>query len=172
LEHLQKGAIDRMILLSGASYQSHARAMLQTPAGRRTEVLNVTSRENDLFDAAFERLVPSNHPNDRAVGHGIGVVNAANLQLDCQHTLKNFEILGYRVAPPERRVCHWSTYTRRGTMTLYSRFLREPEALPLSHVSQACPEIAQPRWSRLVPLQIFFPAAACRRLAPAAALAR
>ena len=155
LEHLPKGSIDRMILLSGASYTSHAWAMLQTPAGRSTETLNITSRENDVFDAAFERLIPSDHPNDRAVGHGVEISNAVNVQLDCRPTLRNLEILGYRVAPPERRICHWSTYTRKGTMALYSDFLREPQALPLSRVAQACPEIAQPRWSRLFPLQGF-----------------
>lgn len=150
LSHLPEGAVDRMVLLTGASYAAQALQRLQTPAGRSVEILNVTSRENDLFDAAFERLIRSDSPGDRAIGLGIDAPNVVNLQLDCPETLFALHSLGFALTPSRRRVCHWSTYRRNGVMRLYSAFLRAPEASPLSRLRSVLPEHAAPRWSRLL----------------------
>lgn len=158
LAHLTPGAICRMVLLTGASYASRAMQLLSTPAGRAAEVLNVTSRENDLFDAMFEHIVPSDVRQDRTIGQGISAPNAVTVQLDCPDTLAALHGLGFDVAPPLRRVCHWSAYTRPGVMRFYETFLRAPELLPLDLIASASPGTCAPRWSRLFSVP-FLPAA-------------
>ena len=152
LAHLPAGAVDRMVLLTGASHAARARQMLDTPAGRTARVLNVTSRENDLFDAAFERLVRPENPGDFAIGRGIAAANAVTVQLDCPDTIASLHAIGLPISPPSRRICHWSAYKRPGVMGLYTRFLRSPETLPLARLRAILPENPAPRWSRLLPI--------------------
>lgn len=149
LAHLPLGAIDRMVLLTGASYSGKALKLLNTPAGRSVEVLNVTSRENDIFDAGFECLVRPETRNDCAIGQGIQAHNVANVQLDCDATLQILNQLGFSVASSGKRVCHWSSYRRAGVMALYSAFMRAPENMPLEHLARCLPAVPEPRWSRL-----------------------
>ncbi len=151
LEHLPSPAIDRMVLLAGASYARRAASCLRTPAGKGLQLLNVTSRENDLFDVAFERLVPAGNPQDKAIGHGIDAPNAATVQLDCPHSLHGLKKLGFDIAPSCRRICHWSAYTRPGVMALYAQFLRNPSAMPFDSLGQTLPRDGTPRWSRFLP---------------------
>ncbi|WP_299832431.1 alpha/beta hydrolase [uncultured Roseobacter sp.] len=150
LGHLPSQAVQRMVLLTGASFTSHAETMLRTQAGRSAEVFNITSRENDLFDLAFERMVAAPARQDRAIGLGIDLPNVVNLQLDCADTLSGLATLGLPIAAPERRVCHWSSYRRPGVMALYSRLLRDPLGLPQARLAQLLPDTPDPRWSRLV----------------------
>lgn len=150
LAYLPPHAIGRMVLLTGASFVSHAREMLRSPAGRTTEVFNITSRENDLFDMFFEHMVPAPALRDGAIGRGIDLPNATTLQLDCHGTLSVFEDLGLAIAAPQRRVCHWSSYRRPGVMALYARLLRDPASLPQAHLATLLPQITAPRWSRLL----------------------
>lgn len=149
LQHLPKAAVQRIILLTGACYASRASAMLATDAGQDTEVLNITSRENDVFDAAFERIIRPATSHDHTIGAGIAASNALTLQIDCDETLNALSSLGVNIALPSRRICHWSAYTRPGVMSLYSRFLRQPDALPWSLLAQSIPTGNAPRWSRL-----------------------
>lgn len=150
LASLRPGAVERMVLLTGASFASHARTMLTTPAGLATEVFNITSRENDLFDLAFEHLVPAPRVHDAALGCGIDLPHVTNLQLDCAATLSAMAQLGLPVAAPQRRVCHWSSYKRPGAMDLYARLLRDPESLTQTELQQHLPDAMAPRWSRLM----------------------
>ena len=151
LPHLPAGSIDRMVLLTGAAYQSRARETLATDAGRSAEVLNIVSRENDLFDAAFERLVPACSVGDCAIGNGIDARNVVNLQIDCTRSIAALNRLSFDISPKSKRISHWSAYRRQGVMALYSTFLRQPQALPLSILSRLLPRHGTPRWSRLVP---------------------
>lgn len=150
LMHLRANSINRMVLLTGASFDSKARHMLSTPAGLTTELFNVTSRENDLFDLAFEHLIAAPQLKDRAIGQGIDAPNAVNLQLDCDQTLNALERLGLPIARSQRRICHWSAYTRPGVMTLYAQLLRDCDTLTQSHLARFLPSVTAPRWSRLV----------------------
>lgn len=149
LQHLPAGSVNRILLLTGASYVSHASAMLHTPAGRTAEVFNITSRENDLFDLAFERLIATPRAGDTALGHGIDAPNALTLQLDCATTLAVLAQFGLPVAASTRRVCHWSSYTRPGIMALYARLLGQPTALSFAEMADLLPPTQTPRWSRL-----------------------
>ncbi len=150
LPHLSPGDIQRAILVSAAEFQSTAVAMLATPAGRAADILNVTSRENDLFDFLFERLIGG--PLARmgaAAGEGIDAPNVANLQIDNAAHRETLRAMGFPLAPPARLVCHWSGYTRPGLFPLYRAFLHRPEALPLAPLRAALAAPA-PRWSRLL----------------------
>ena len=144
-----KGAIGRIILLTGASFQSHAEAALQSPAGRTAEIINVVSRENDLFDCLFEWLIPAPAPLRKVLGQGIDAVNALTLQLDCPKTLAGLARFGSIIAPSQTRICRWSGYTRSGAMAFYAKCLLDPHSLPLAHLRAHLPATCAPRWARL-----------------------
>ena len=150
LDHLPANAIQRIVSLTGASYRETAQAALETAAGQTTEFFNITSRENDTFDFLFERLVAPPVRGDRAIGLGLDAPNAVTLQLDCTETLGNLHRLGAPMGNPERRICHWSTYTRAGTLRFYNDLMRNPARWPLNRLQQAVPEAPARRWSRLV----------------------
>ncbi len=147
LRTLDEGSLTRMILLTGASHKARAEQMLATPAGRTLELINVTTRENDLFDLAFERLIPG----DGAIGRGISAPNAVTLQLDCRASLCALGIFGLSVADAQQKVSHWSVYTRAGAMTLYARALHQPDTLPLDRLRRVLPAGTAPHFSRLWP---------------------
>lgn len=123
LHHLAPGAVGRLILLAGAEHRGAALGALATPAGRRTEVINVTSGENRLYDLALEALIPPPAAGDRALGAGLNACNAIDLRLDDAATLDALTGLGFDVAPRTRRVCHWSSYLRPGVFDLYAALL-------------------------------------------------
>ncbi|MEM8656403.1 MAG: hypothetical protein AAGF36_16855 [Pseudomonadota bacterium] len=149
LPHLPTHAIQRIVAITGASYGSRAHAAMQTAAGQTAELLNITTRENDLFDAAFERLMTPGAPQDRAMGAGLDLPNALNLQLDCPDTLAALARLGNPIQPPKRRVSHWSGYARPGALQFYARALRQSDDLTLDTLRQALPHRCAPRWSRM-----------------------
>lgn len=152
LHHLPAGSVGRIISLTGACYQSRTQAALATEAGRGVEFLNITSGENDPFDFLFERLIAPPHPGDRAIGHGLEAPNAVTLRLDCAGTLDHLGGMGAAIGAPQRRVCHWSSYTRPGALPFYKELLRRPERLPLAALRHGVPPRPAPRWSRLLAL--------------------
>ncbi len=144
------GAITRAVLLAAAEYGEVARHTLDSARGCRTQVLNVTSRENDLFDFVLERLVPPRHPGDRMLGHGgVDLPHMVTLQLDDEESLAALRRLGFPIAPPERLICHWSPYLRDGVFSLYRAILSGE--LPLDRLRAVLPTACAPRWSRLRP---------------------
>lgn len=149
LHHLTENAVDRIISLTGASYQSRVLKALQTPAGRSVELFNITSRENDPYDYLFELLTRAPTNGDRAIGQGLAARNALTLQIDCLATLATLSQAGSTIAQPQRRICHWSSYTRSGTLGFYRKLMRKPAELPLAVLRQKLPEQSDSRWSRL-----------------------
>lgn len=144
------GAIGRAVLLAAAEYGETARAALDSPGGAGTEVLNVTTRENDLYDFLLERLIAPDCRGDRMLGHGrLRHPRLVTLQLDDPHSLAALRGAGYPVAPPDRLICHWSPYLRDGVFPLYRAVL--DGRLPLSGLRSVLPEGVTPRWSRLRP---------------------
>lgn len=150
LHHLPDGVIGRVISMTGASYRSRARAALDTQAGAGVEFINMTSRENDPFDFMFERLVAPPRHGDRAIGQGLDAPNVVTLQLDCHGTLAHLDRLGAPIAAPQRRICHWSSYTRPGVLSFYRDLLRRPEQWDLPILRSGLPDRPAPRWSRLL----------------------
>lgn len=150
MQHLPKGAMDRLILMAAAEYTGEVRKALDSPAGRHAQVLHVTSRENDLYDFLLERCVRPEQRGDRALGtQQDGLPNLRNLWLDDGRTLEALAGLGYRIAPPQRRICHWSPYLRPGVFALYAALLSGD--LSMIRLDQVLPRIGPSRWCRLRP---------------------
>lgn len=160
LPHATAGAFRRMVLLAAAETRRPARAAMDSPAGRVVEVVNITTRENDLFDFALEWLVSLG--TDTALGQGPGrhVPNWLDLQIDQPATLSVLDGLGHALPPPPARICHWSPYMRPGIFALYRAMM--DGGLPLPTLRAALPPRRDRRWSRLV-----LPVGAQRFLGPA-----
>jgi pimeloyl-ACP methyl ester carboxylesterase len=150
LHVLPRGAITRLLTLAPASYHSTADAALQSPAGATLEWINVTSRENALFDLMYERLVSPPCRKDRVIGARLHAVNATTLRLDCPRTLDWLQRFGAQIAPPTARICHWSGYTRPGALGFYNRLLRDPARVPLASLQAPAPA-APARWRLPLP---------------------
>lgn len=156
LPHLPAGAVGRLILLAGAEFGARAADALDSPAGRCAEVLNVTSRENDLFDFLLECLIPPPVRGNRSLGLALpSGPNVLNLQMDHPETLAALRGAGFEIGAPVTRICHWSPYTRPGALAMYDRLLRDAADLPLARLRAALPDRATPRWSRLLPRPAF-----------------
>lgn len=153
LHHLPRGAVARVLALTAASYRSRAEDALATEAGRTAELLNITSGENDIFDAAFECLVRAPARGDRALGTGLSARNAVTIQIDCHATLGALAQLAGPIAAPSRRICHWSAYMRPGVLDFYQTAMRAPERLPLATLQHMLPEARAPRFAHLLPLR-------------------
>jgi pimeloyl-ACP methyl ester carboxylesterase len=129
LHGLRRGAVDRLILISAALFKGEARAVLAAaPAADAAEIVNVTGRENLLFDALLRLAAPL---GGRTVAAGIMAPNWLDVALDRPVTLTALAQLGYRVAPPTVPVCHWSGYLRPGVFGLYRALLLQPRRTPL-----------------------------------------
>lgn len=152
LPAIKTGQIKRIILMAPAAFQSEGRAALAAPAARAVEILSVASRENDLFDAAFETLIKPQDRTDRALGAGLGHKDQRwlDIQIDNPQTLDRLGTMGFRIAPPGKRICHWSSYLRPGLFAFYAAFLRQPERLPLATLMMHLPRHQAARWSRLI----------------------
>ncbi len=142
------GAVNRVLLLAGAEFNSAARRAMDSPGGRGAEVINVTSRENDLFDFALERLMAPD--GDTSIGRVFpNLPNSLTLQLDDTETLAALRRMGFPIAAPTHRICHWSAYLRPGVFSFYQDLMRNEAELPLAYLKAHLPLQAQPRWSRL-----------------------
>lgn len=120
LPYLRAGDVGRIVLLSGAAHLGLARHALDTPAGHNSDLYHVTSGENALFDLGFERLVSGSG----SIARGIMRPNALQLHIDCSDTLVRLADFGYPLGTPQRRICHWSSYTRAGVMAFNAALLR------------------------------------------------
>jgi pimeloyl-ACP methyl ester carboxylesterase len=150
IRHAAPGAVTRAVLLAAAEYGETAREALSCDAGRATQVLNVTSRENDFYDFLMERLVAPPRLGDRMLGHGsTHLPNMVTLQLDDEASLTALARAGFPIGAPERLVCHWSPYLRSGVFDLYAAFLSG--RIAPSKLRALLPQAAAPRWSRLMP---------------------
>jgi hypothetical protein len=145
LGQVAPGQISRMVLLAAAETRGRTLAALATPAGRQVEVINVTTRENDLFDAFFEWGI---HLGLRtSIGQGLGRAHPGwhDLWIDQPRSLAGLAALGHPLADPPRRVCHWSPYLRPGTIALYRALI--DGSLKAADLPEARPGR---RWSRLI----------------------
>lgn len=150
LHHADPGSVGRIVLLAGAEFQDTAAAALDSPAGRRAEVLNITSRENDLFDFAMEMWLDLGRRS--AIGFGLArpAGNWVDVQIDDQPTLEVLDRLGFSVERHPRRLSHWTPYLRRGLFDFYRTALFQPWALSLPMLRTCLPGRIEPRWSRLL----------------------
>jgi pimeloyl-ACP methyl ester carboxylesterase len=139
------GQFGRMILLAAAEARGPTLAALASPAGKACDIINVTTRENDLFDAFFEWGLHLGLRTSIGQGLGRGHPGWHDLWIDQPQTRRVLAQLGHPLAPPPSRICHWSPYLRPGTFSLYRALLDGRLAatdLPLYRPSR--------RWSRLL----------------------
>lgn len=150
LERATPGAVGRLILLAGAELRPRAEAAIASPAGLLAEVINVTTRENDVYDFGMELVMSCGRR--RALGFGLerARANWLDLQIDSPAVMEALRGLGYPVAGPVSRFCHWSPYMRPGLFDFYAEALRAPEALPLPMLRGLLPASGSHRWSRLL----------------------
>lgn len=147
----RQARLGRIILLNGAEFGEAARAALDSPAGAAAEIINVTSRENDLFDFLLERLVRPPRAGDRCLSHGLPArANTLTLQLDHPDTTTALDQAGFRLGPGSYGICHWSAYLRPGVFDLYTALLRHPDRLRLGPLRAALPPAPEPRWARMI----------------------
>ncbi|MBA4491961.1 hypothetical protein [Paracoccus sp. S1E-3] len=146
------GSVGRIILLAAAELRPAAEAAMDSPAGRGAEVINVTSRENDLFDFAMELVV--SRGRHAALGFGLSQPrpNWLDLQIDAPEPRAALAGLGFDIGAETARACHWSPYLRAGLFDFYRVALGQPWALPLRLLRAHLPERQAPRWSRLLQL--------------------
>jgi len=164
---LHAGALGRVFLLAGAELEPRAARALDTPAGRSAEFINITTRENDVFDLLFEISQIPLHGSGRSIALGMpGAPNWLDLQIDHPPVLARLSDLGFALAPPRLRVCHWSVYLRPGIFRLYRGLLHDRARLSLPVLRAALDQPPSPRWSRLIPARPDLPFAARRASLP------
>jgi len=153
LPALNKGRISRIILLAGAEFCQTAAAALDCPAGRETEVINITSRENDIFDFMFEWHLGRARLRgfSIAVGQKGRLENWVDFQMDNPMQQNKIWQAGYKLADTGGRVCHWSTYLRGGVFPFYNAMLRHQELLHFERLRNIAITRPDYRWSKLVP---------------------
>lgn len=149
LRYAPAGTIGRMVLLAAAEFRCAAARAMGAPAGRHAEVLNITSRENDLFDFGLELVVAATRR--QALGFGLEqpCANWIDIQIDDRATLAMLGALGFPMDGRARRLSHWTPYLRGGVFDFYRTALRQPWALPLNLLRRQLPAQIEPRWSRL-----------------------
>lgn len=148
LRYTTKGAVRRKILIAPAEFQSTAEEAMMAPAGQTARVINVTSGENTIYDRGLKWLISPHRPTKKSLGVGLSkaLPNWTELRIDDPDTLKILADLGYRIAPPVRRICHWSGYLRPGLFPFYRAVLSG--SLPLDNLSAALSK--RPAQSRFV----------------------
>lgn len=144
---LDRPRISRVLGLAGAEFAPTMSAALTSIGGRGASLLNVTTRENALFDLLLDWLVRPTASRGAPLGRGIDAPHALTLRLDCPDTLNTLAAHGFPVSPPTQRVCHGSVYSRAGVFPLYRAYLAG--RLPLSRLQ---PRHRTARPTRLTPL--------------------
>lgn len=140
--------IGRVLLLNPAEYRAEAALAARAVAGSGPQVVNVISRENDLFDALLQVFGPCAAQPLGAAGLSGEFSDWLDLQLDHPRTLH--WLAGRGVAPRRRRICHWSSYTRPGLFAFYSKLLRDRETIARLEAAGA-PRDLEHRWARVTP---------------------
>lgn len=145
----EAGSLSRLVLLSAAAFRDEATEALARPAAAQAEILNVTSRENDLFDFALEQILAFGRRRALGLGLGGAARNWLDIQIDDAAVLDALEALGFPTERRAARLSHWSSYLRGGLFDLYRRALCQPRELPLALLRNHLPRDHQPRWTRL-----------------------
>lgn len=124
--------IDRAAFLFPSEYQKPAEQAVRSALGKTVQILSIASKENYIFEQLFScrRLAGS------AAGPAFGQYqpkrpNIATLWIDQAHVIARLNDLGIGIERREKRICHWSAYTREGIFELYSKWLLTPQTLPL-----------------------------------------
>jgi len=135
-------SVTAAIFLAGAEYQSNLKAALDTPAAQNAHIINMTSRQNWLFDFVFEILVPKKKWADRSIGRGLSDPRIISCCIDDLNIRKVIKQLGVNLAPAERIFCHWSVYIRSGVFDFYRKLIFDPSTI--EHLRLSLPPKTDP----------------------------
>ena len=141
MQHAPAGSVETLLLLSGAEYRPAAQQAMASPAGQVARVINVTSGENLAFDTLFRVLAPSRRLLSPMLSSGLGRPHPRwmDVRIDDPAHLASLRALGYRLANPSHRICHWSSFIRPGLFPIYRELLGESGAATFSRVASALP---------------------------------
>lgn len=142
LDHLGPGDVQRVLLMAPALSLAEARRACRSPAGRTAEFVNVTGRENRLFDLLL--LVALPHLGRRLGRMAAEAGNWLDLPLGDPATREGMARLGWRIPPSRARICHWSGYLRPGVWRLYRDLLLRSSETPLPRMGARCPARRRP----------------------------
>jgi pimeloyl-ACP methyl ester carboxylesterase len=158
LQHAPAGSVGKAILIAPAEFQRRSQAALAAPAGRSAHILNVISRENAIYDRGLEWLVAPHRWGERSLGLGLDrdFPRWTDLRIDDARTRQSLAVIGYPIAAPTRRACHWSGYLRQGLFALYRAVLEDRLPLPVLNRALATtqtPSSAPHLLSELAPIR-------------------
>ena len=110
------GSVETLLLLSAAEYRSAATRALATPAGQTARVINVTSRENLMFDALFRLFAPGRDMLSPALSTGLGQApSRAGSIFEDRRPQSSGRLFAAHcatgLAQPSHRICHWSSHS-------------------------------------------------------------
>lgn len=138
LRVLDSGDVQRIVLLAAALSKKDARLASASAAGRHAEIINIRGTENWLFDMLLWLALPW---SGRRLGMDDVITDRwVDLSLDDPDVLERLGRLGWRVAPPLARICHWSGYLRPGVWKFHRALLVDERRIPLSAVRAAAAE--------------------------------
>lgn len=137
LNALNAPHVAQAILLAPAEFKSVAERMLANPATQNTEILQISPKENRLFDTILVHSL-----RRKACGTALGqsppaAPNWLSLNLDTASELKQLASLGHAVSPRGAPICHWSAYLRGGLMELYTELLIGPNRRSFRSVAES-----------------------------------
>jgi len=143
LPHLPAQSIKRILLLAGAEFTTQATKALRSPAGRTTQVVAITSRENTAYDLLFETLIAKGRA--RVIGRDTpDLPNWTAVPIDRAETLSALATHGFGIAPRQSRICHWSSYLRPGIFTLYRSLIATKHPMPIATLRAILPHEETP----------------------------
>ncbi|MEP2783815.1 MAG: alpha/beta hydrolase [Pseudoruegeria sp.] len=151
-----ESSVERAVLMTGAELRQQTLLALQSEAGKSVQVLNIISRENDLYDWMLETALDPLNLQSRSLGHGLEgqVPNWLDLQLDHPDVIAGLGRIGFPISTSNRRICHWSSYLRPGAFPLYRAFFSERTRVSLDNLRPQLPQTLTPRWSRLMAVRL------------------
>ncbi|MBY6046642.1 alpha/beta hydrolase [Vannielia litorea] len=154
LRHMAPGTARRAILLAACEFRPAAARALDCAAGAALDVLNVTARQNRLYDMAMEYGFAPGRRGHATLSRGMaGRPGWHDLDLSCATTRATLGRIGHPVAAPQTWVCHGATYLTPGLFDLYRSALSDASLLPrlsAALAADAPPQRPAPR-TRLLP---------------------
>lgn len=128
--------------------------MLRTAPGvRRARMFNIISRQNDLYDLAFEWLAPRTRWADHALGRGLRTAPTSWLDLQLDHPGIGPVLArhGIGLGATQPTISHREFYLRPGAMRFYRHILCHASESQIAQMQQDLSHLPpQPMGTRLL----------------------
>lgn len=141
LSALPCGTVSRVILIAAAVFEHELKSALGSPVGGSTEIINIRSRANTLFDLLLRAALPHWGPT---VGRGrLRHQKLLDVNIDCQTMQSALTSAGFSLSQSQTGICHWSGYLRKDVCAFYRRLLHSPALTPLAYLQSVCDIVPQ-----------------------------